>query len=344
MSVSRWLAGIAYVAVVAVAAGILVHRFAADPYATLSSDTDPELLGLVAITPDHANGRQCTGIVLDTDGAILTTRRCAVADRLTVRSDDPYVLSDNARLLGYDRTNDVAVIRLETTYSKVLPAFLGVADDVTVGDPVVGRSRERDPSEGFARSEGRVLALDVRPDDDRPSGRPGLIETSVEPSITGWGSPQYDSSGRMIGMTVIASERVGVFAVPIDRALAIASEIRDGKASDTVHIGPPAVLGLSVNDRPDGTLEVREVYAQGPAAAIGLRIGDVITEVAGTPLTSDAELPNLLDRYHAGDVVDIAWTDPAGRRRTAPLTLWAGGSGARRGMAESPDDAIEKWI
>jgi S1-C subfamily serine protease len=58
-----------------------------------------------------------------------------------------------------------------------------------------------------------------------------------------------------------------------------------------------------------------------PAASTGLSEGDVITSVAGQPVTSSEDIAKILVKYHPGDKVSIVWTDESGQSQTATVTL-----------------------
>ena len=71
------------------------------------------------------------------------------------------------------------------------------------------------------------------------------------------------------------------FAIPIDRALSLASRIAAGKAGSLIHLGQTAFLGVGVEDATGGGAQVTEVVTGSAAAAAGLVAGDVITSLTG---------------------------------------------------------------
>jgi S1-C subfamily serine protease len=90
-----------------------------------------------------------------------------------------------------------------------------------------------------------------------------------------------------------------------------------------VHIGPPVLLGVGVRTAPTngpGVL-VADVLRGGPADQAGLRGGDVLTTLDGTPLDSATTLTYVLDRHYPGDVVDLTWIDASGQERTGKVAL-----------------------
>jgi S1-C subfamily serine protease len=141
-----------------------------------------------------------------------------------------------------------------------------------------------------------------------------------------------NGAGQVVGITTAASVtfRMGPggkgFAIPINDAMGVANQIRSRVRSETVHIGPPALLGVGVRTAPTDTpgVLIQEVLRGGPAEAAGLMDGDVVISVDGTRLDSATALTYTLDRHYPGDVVDVTWIDRAGVQRTGKATLAPG--------------------
>ena len=117
------------------------------------------------------------------------------------------------------------------------------------------------------------------------------------------------------------------FAIPIDTALSVASQIEAGQASSTVHIGATAFLGLEIasSDQQDSSGVALAGTASGtPAAAAGLGQGDVITSLGGQSVSTGTDIQNILVGHHPGDTISIGWTDSSGQSHTATVTLASG--------------------
>ncbi len=105
----------------------------------------------------------------------------------------------------------------------------------------------------------------------------------------------------------------------------IADQIEDGKASDTVHIGESAMLGISVLPNAETTgAVVGDVLANGNADEAGIEAGDVITSFAGKTVESPDTLSALLNQQHPGDKVEVGWVDQAGQQHKATIELITG--------------------
>ena len=136
---------------------------------------------------------------------------------------------------------------------------------------------------------------------------------------TGSGSTGSSSSGQ-------DSSTQG-FAIPIDTALSVASQIEAGQASSTVHIGATAFLGLEIasSDQQDSSGVALAGAASGtPAATAGLGQGDVITSLGGQSVSTGTDIQNILVGHHPGDTISIGWTDSSGQSHTATVTLASG--------------------
>ena len=105
----------------------------------------------------------------------------------------------------------------------------------------------------------------------------------------------------------------------------IADQIRSRAPSDTVHIGPPTLLGVGVAAGDQAAqvpgVVIREALRGGPAQAAGLVDGDVLTTIDGAPLDSATALTQILDRHYPGDVIDLTWVDRSGQQRSGKATL-----------------------
>ena len=159
----------------------------------------------------------------------------------------------------------------------------------------------------------------------------GLIEFAAPVRAGDSGGPLVNGAGQVVGMTTAATlnYRMGPggkgFAIPINDAMAVAGQIRSGVPSDSVHIGPPTLLGVGVSSREQqeslpGVI-IHEVLHGGPAQQAGLHDGDVLVSIDGIQLNSATSLTSVLDRHYPGDVVELVWIDRAGEQRVGKAAL-----------------------
>ena len=167
-----------------------------------------------------------------------------------------------------------------------------------------------------------------------------MIETDADVVAGDSGGPLYDAQGEVVGIdtaTSIGSEIDG-YAIPIARAMTIVEEIRAGKETKTVQIGPAAFLGIEMaadsaaSASPWGG-QADAAYGSGavvggvvdglPAARAGLTEGDTITRIGSHTISSAADVSTLLASYDPGDRIKITWVDPYGNQHTAAVRLAA---------------------
>ncbi|MGE2716095.1 S1C family serine protease [Mycolicibacterium litorale] len=309
------------------------HAAPADPLAAAAT-VEPAVARIdTEIDYQNAYGAG-TGIVLDPGGQVLTNYHVVQgADRVNATVAGR---SYPANLVGYDRGRDIAVIQL--LGAGGLPvAPIGDSAALAAGEPVVALGNAEGTGAPLTREVGSVTAFGrtVTAEDSLTGASDeltGLIEFAAPVRAGDSGGPVVNGAGQVVGITTAASVsyRMGPggkgFAIPINEAIGVANQIRSRVPSDTVHIGPPALLGVGVRTAPSdvpGVL-IQEVLRGGPAEAAGLMGGDVLIAINGTRLTSATALTYTLDRFYPGTVVDVTWIDRAGQERTGKATLAPG--------------------
>lgn len=281
------------------------------------------------------------GIVLSPDGIVMTNNHVVAGADIITATNVGTGRTFRAQLLGYDRTEDVALIQL--LGAGGLPtAPIGDSNQVRVGEPVVSLGNANGNGSPISREEGQVstLGADIEAEDDLTGSSEqlsGLIGFAAPLRPGDSGGPLVNGAGQVIGLNVAASVnyRLGTpggkgFAIPINRAMGIANQIQSRTPGGTVHIGAPAMLGIGVGttqQSPVGGVTVRDVLTGTPAEQAGLRRGDVLLTLDGVPLANATTLTAVLDRHYPGDIIDLVWQDRTGQQRTAKVTLAAGPDG-----------------
>lgn len=281
-----------------------------------------------------------TGIVLDPNGEVLTNNHVIEGatdiTAISLANSQTYPVD----VIGFDRANDIALVRLRGAFG--LPtANLGTSSSLGVGQPIaaIGNSNGTGGPPSFAPGAVTQLGASVRASDESGGGSRELFDlirvaADIRPGDSG--GPLVNTAGQVVGVTVAATltYRMGGvtggegFAIPIDRAVAIANQIRAGAPAPGIHLGDTAFIGVAISDAaplggPAGAV-VRQVLPDTPAGQVGLRGGDLITAVDGAPVNSAADLSNIVDRHRPGDTVMLSWIDRAGVPRTAPVVLGKG--------------------
>ncbi|MER7276262.1 trypsin-like peptidase domain-containing protein [Dactylosporangium sp. NPDC000244] len=275
-----------------------------------------------------------TGVVIGSTGLVLTNNHviagATAISAVTVANGRSFA----ATVVGYDRTHDIAVIQLAGVSGLTR---LGVADSsrVQVGDEIVAVGNAG--GNGGESVTGSVTGLNRTITAQDPEGGgsqrlSGLIQVAADIKPGDSGGPLVDRGGRLIGINTAASTDTGQgvgFAIPSNAALAIAQRITNGESSDTVHIGPTALLGVTASDAGGkaGGAEVSGVLAGSPAERAGIGAGDVIRTVDDEDVAGASSLTALIDAHQPGDTVRVTWMDRGGRTHTANIRLATGPAG-----------------
>ena len=282
-----------------------------------------------------------TGILLSPDGEVLTNNHviegATEITAVSLANSRTYPVD----VIGFDRDSDIALVRLRGA-TGLPTAILGTSATLAVGDPIaaIGNSNGSSAPPNYAPGTVTEIGASVRASDE--SGRGArelydLIRVAAEIRPGDSGGPLVNGAGQVVGVNVAATltYRMGGvtggegFAIPIDRALGIANQIRAGVISDSIHLGDTAFIGVGIADSspmsrgPAGAV-VRQVLPGTPAGQIGLFSGDVITAVDGIPVNSAEDLSNVMDQRRPGDTIMLTWIDRAGIPRSAPLVLAKG--------------------
>lgn len=274
-----------------------------------------------------------TGIVLDAGGAVMTNFHVVQgADSITATVAGQ---SYQADVVGYDRTRDIAVLQLRGAAGLPV-AVLGDSSQLAIGDPVVSLGNASGSDGPLTREAGQIVAFGktISALDDLTGSSEqatGLIEFAAPVRAGDSGGPLVNAAGQVVGVTTAATVNYQMqpggegFAIPINDALATANQIRSRMPTNTVHIGPPTLLGVGVNGRsqPESLpgVIIFEVLEGGPAELAGLNDGDVLLNIDGVQISSANALTDILDRHYPGDVVDLVWIDREGRQLNGKATL-----------------------
>ena len=198
-----------------------------------------------------------TGIVLSSSGLVLTNNHVvAGSTRLTatlVTSGRKYL----AQIVGTDATDDVALLKLAGA-SGLTPVKVGNSAKVTLGTPVVAMGNAGGTGGTPTVTSGTITALHrtITASDSGSNSSEVLhdmLQTNAPIAEGDSGGPLADAAGQVIGMDTAANTQAlggpGTsqgFAIPINRALAIARQMAAGKGSPSIRIGQPAFMGVAV--------------------------------------------------------------------------------------------------
>ncbi|MFF5295701.1 S1C family serine protease [Paractinoplanes globisporus] len=303
----------------------------ADPSAAVNRAPD-SLAGvakkvLPSVVTVRVTGAIGSGFVVSADGYVITN------DHVVEGADDTMSVSFSdgstakASLVGREPESDIAVIKVAKT--GLSPVTLGNSDSVAVGDPVLAFGSPLALVNTV--TAGIVSALDRTLQSGDPGGTTryyAAIQTDAAVNQGNSGGPLVNAAGQVIGVNSVirslsATEadagNIGIaFAIPINQAKRIATDIIDhGKARRTV-IGADVVTGTATVTG----ARLRSVEPSGPAAAAGLKAGDVITKLDNHVLEDGTDLIALVRKYAPGTVVPVEYRRGS-KTSTTSVTLVA---------------------
>ena len=265
---------------------------------------------------------QGSGFIVSPDGLILTNAHVVRnAKQVTVKLSDRREFA--ARVLGSDASTDIAVLKVD---AKNLPTVtLGDPRAVQVGDWVLAIGApfgfEQTATQGIVSAKGRSLPGEsVVP----------FIQTDAAVNPGNSGGPLFDAGGRVVGINAqIYSQSGGfqglAFAIPVDVALRVKDQIvQHGKVEH-------ARLGVVLQDlsaplaqsfglpSPDGAV-VSTVAPNSAAAAAGLKPGDVITAIDGTPVQVAGDVSSRVGLARPGEKLTLSvWREKARQELSVSL-------------------------
>jgi S1-C subfamily serine protease len=286
--------------------------FTDDPFfRRFFSDSLPQQL------PPEAQRGLGSGFILDKSGFVLTNAHVVdKADKVTVRLKDGRTFEGKVK--GVDEVTDLALVKINA--GEDLPvAALGSSSQVQVGDwaIAVGNPLGLDNTVTLGIvSTLRRTSRDVGINNKRLE----FIQTDAAINPGNSGGPLVNASGEVIGInTAIRGDAMGIgFAIPIDKAKAIASQLQRGEkvAHPFVGIGMEDLtpeLAKTINSNPNSPIQIPEVKGilvarvipSSPAASAGIRPGDVILQVDAKPVSSGEQLLNIVEGSRIGQTLQL---------------------------------------
>jgi serine protease Do len=269
-----------------------------------------------------------TGFIVDRAGYILTNHHVVdKATKITVRLEDKSEYQ--AKLIGSDEETDLAVVKIEAG-SDLPMAKLGNSDAVKVGDWVLAIGSpftlDHTVTHGIISAKGR---------DSLPGGGTrafqSFLQTDAPINPGNSGGPLVSMAGEVIGInTAIISETrqsAGLgFALPSNVAVKVYNQlVQSGKVTrGGIGIGLPGDknpgLCRAAGLKSDCGVVVESVSPGLPAAKAGIREFDVITEIDGVKINSQAVLLDAIASAPVGSTVRVK-INRDGKEMTVPVTI-----------------------
>lgn len=268
-----------------------------------------------------------SGFVITQDGYIVTNHHViSGASSVTVTMYDGTEYP--ATVVGSDSDYDVAVLKIDAT--GLQPVTLGSSEDVNVGDTVLAIGNPLGELT-FSMSQGIVSCCDRAINVDGTPFNMIQVDASINPGNSG--GPLMNLYGEVVGIVSAkyssysdtTVEGLG-FAIPIGDVQAIITDIMEnGQITNKPSFGITAgtmtqqMAAQYQIDQTSGAF-VYSVNKGGAGEKAGLKMGDVITKVDSTGITSMEDLTAAKKGHKAGDTVTVTYYRD-GQTQTTELTF-----------------------
>jgi serine protease Do len=254
-----------------------------------------------------------SGIIISPDGYIVTNNHVVEgAQKVTVTLSDGSVFA--ATTVGTDAQTDLAVVKIDASNLAYLHILSNSLEQLNVLDPVVAVGNALALQGGPTWTTGVVSNLGRSIEEETGVVLNDIIQTDAAINGGNSGGPLLNTAGQVVGINVaIASnaENIG-FAISTDTVIPIVqSLIAEGKVVRpwlgvsvvTVTSTIQQYYNLSVSA---GAL-ITSVSSGSPADKVGLRAGDVITEMDAENISTAAELSLDIGSHQIGDQIEIVY-------------------------------------
>lgn len=274
--------------------------------------------GVVSIQARNSkNMSKGSGAIIDKQGHVVTNNHViAGMQQLQVTLSNGQIYK--AKLVGTDKTTDLAVLKVDGLPSSIKPVDFADSDALAVGQPImaIGNPLGYDDT----ATTGIVSALNrpvsVMDDQSRSEIVTNAVQIDAAINPGNSGGPTFDASGKVIGInsSIAATSARGGTAGSIGIGFAIPSNLVKRVVNEIIKHGSVkhVALGIMVksvnvtqNNITRGGAQVASVTPGAPAAKAGMRAGDTIVAFNGKSVTSNYSLLGFVRATALGDKATI---------------------------------------
>ncbi|MHB8137440.1 MAG: Do family serine endopeptidase [Smithellaceae bacterium] len=261
-----------------------------------------------------------SGFIISGDGYIFTNNHVVdKAGKIKVKLADGKEY--DAQIKGSDAATDLALIKI-TAPAKLPYAHMGDSDRARIGEGVFAIGNplglNHTVTAGIISAKGRVIG--AGPYDN-------FIQTDASINPGNSGGPLYNLAGEVVGInTAIIAQAQGIgFAIPINMAKSILGDLKTSGKITRGWLGVTAQditddLQKSLNLKDRKGVLVSDVLPGDAADQAGIKIGDVLLEIAGKPVTDNREMAQIVAPLHVGSKVNIK-IFRNGKEMTLPIVI-----------------------
>jgi S1-C subfamily serine protease len=305
-------------------AGPLFAQSADDGHKRVYQSVVDSVIAVRALAP--LGERSGSGVILSKDGLLLTSYAVcpdgATNIRVWVKGPRLYT----AEIVATSKSDELTLLRIKPR-GELKAVELGESGKIRTGEVsyTIGNAANSIILDDQPSFNVGVVSAAYRLSDERANSTyvGPVIETTAAVNVGMEGAPCLNGDGKMVGVVTLnySPHRFLGTAIPIDELRPVIERLKKGSADAAAAEVPAGEgwLGLKVKSE-GGKVIVESVEKDGPAELAGFGKGDVILEVANTPVKHARDLEEKLKGMEAGSVVWFK-ADQAGRVETFKVTL-----------------------
>ncbi|MBP6000241.1 MAG: trypsin-like peptidase domain-containing protein [Sediminibacterium sp.] len=275
-----------------------------------------------------------SGVLITADGYIVTNNHVVNgADEINVTLTNKKTYK--AKVIGTDASSDLAVIKIEASSLPYL--VYGNSDEIKLGQWVlaIGYPLNLDVTitAGIISAKNRSININAR-QSDRPLET--FLQTDAAVNQGNSGGALVNTSGELVGINSAIASPTGSYAgysyaIPVNLVKKVVTDIVKFGTVQRAYLGisyPQEDLSEEQIKKIESDFKVKigdvqgivvtDVLEGGAAKAAGVKVGDIITKLNGTAVTSSPELQEQIAKYKPNDKISITL-----KRDNKDLTLYA---------------------
>ena len=278
-----------------------------------------EFFGGPRIQPEQrASG---SGVLITADGYIVTNNHVVNgADEINVTLNNKKTYK--AKVIGVDASSDIAVIKIEASGLPYL--VYGNSDEIKLGQWVLAigypLSLDVTITAGIISAKNRSIDINSR-QSDKPVET--FLQTDAAVNQGNSGGALVNTSGELVGINSAIASPTGSYAgysyaIPVNLVKKVVTDIVKYGTVQRAYLGisyPQETLNEEQIKKIESEYKVKigdvqgivvtDVLEGGAAKAAGVKVGDIITKINGTAVTSSPELQEQIAKYKPNDKITI---------------------------------------
>lgn len=286
-----------------------------------------------------------SGVIMTDDGYVITNNHVIDgADQIEVTLNDKRTYK--ARLVGRDPNTDLAVIKIDET--GLTPMAISNSDEVKVGQWVLAVGNPFNLTStvtaGIVSAKGRNI--DIIQENYKIES---FIQTDAAVNPGNSGGALVNANGELVGINTAIQTHTGTYE---GYSFAIPSNLVKKVAEDIIEFGTVqrGLLGVNIREidsdlaKEKGIKQLEGVWVEAPmpgsaAEEAGIRSGDIILSVNGTPVNTVAALQEHVGLYRPGDKVTLT-VKRDGVLKEIPVVLKSKNGGT--GLVDKPTEVNQQ--